>query len=255
MANLAVDIGNTNTHLAVFKGNKVVSSSEFLTVPAVSLKSKLKKVLGKHPNIIDRIGISSVQPGVNRNWEITCRQLFGLKPLFISYRSTLPLKIGIKKKSAIGSDRICNAICGYEKFRKKENVLIVSGGTAITIDVVLKSGEFIGGIIAPGITTSAKALNTFTGKLPLLKNNELKFNKRVIGINTKEAICSGIVNISIYGVNSIIAEIERIFKCNFRVIITGGSALKFRSYLTYRHLYIKNTVLEGINYMLRYNQK
>lgn len=249
MANLAIDIGNTNTHLAVFSKKKCARTLVFSTAAGREAESLLLRCLGNLKNEIVYAGISSVQPGMNKYWFRACKHILKLDPLIISHRTKLPLNLSVKSPKTLGSDRICNAVCGFS-LRKKMNILVVSLGTAITIDVILKDGRFVGGIIAAGISTSAKALHEFTGKLPRLKPKELKFNSEVIGRDTNSAMSSGLVNFSAYAVERYILEIERKYKTNFKVVLTGGDASKIRKHLKRKNSYVENTVLEGINQIL-----
>ncbi len=254
MANLAIDIGNTNAHLAVYSNSKKVRNSVFPTANVIGF-NRLIQVLGKHRNSVTGIGISSVNPAVNRKWIDVCRKTLRISPLIISSRTKLPIGIKIRNSRTLGSDRICNAVYGFTKYKGRKNVIIVSLGTAITIDVVLRNGDFIGGIIAAGLSISAKALNEFTGKLPLLKENQLKYNKRIIGVNTKDSIRAGIVNYSIHAINGIISEIEKKIGSEFGVILTGGSAIKVKRFLSHRNQSVENAVLEGINIILNSGAK
>lgn len=249
MANLAIDIGNTNAHLAVYSNSKKVRNSIIPTANGIGYNQFIK-VLGKYRNAVTSIGISSVNPAVNRKWIEVCRKTLRISPLIISSRTKLPIRIKIRNSRTLGSDRICNAVYGFTKYKCRKNVIIVSLGTAITIDVVLRNGNFIGGIIAAGLSTSAKALNEFTGKLPLLKEDQLRYNKSIIGADTKDAIRAGIVNYSIHAIDGIISEIEKQIGSEFEVILTGGSAIKVKRYLSHRNQSFENAVLEGINIIL-----
>ena len=126
----------------------------------------------KFKNKINRVGISSVVTGVNKLWTGFIKNNFSLTPLFINYKVDLPLYLKIKSPQTLGADRICNVVAGYEYFGKKENVIAVDFGTAITYDIVLRNGNYMGGIISPGIETMAKSLHHFTSKLPMLKNSD-----------------------------------------------------------------------------------
>jgi len=249
--NLAIDIGNSFTHLAVYTEAKPAMSFKFPTHSAFN-RQALNKRLSVHKNAISAIGISSVVPAMDKAWKEYAIKYFKLRPLFVNYKTHLPIVLNIKKPWSLGSDRICNSVFGYLYFKGKENVIIVDMGTANTYDVVLKKGYFTGGIIAPGTETSAKALNLNTGKLPELTN--FTFGRRVIGKNTFEAIRSGLMNYPLFATEGIIKAIKKEHRSKFKVIITGGMAKTIRKKLSIKTIYIENTVLDGINLILNYNK-
>jgi len=251
--NIAVDIGNSFTHLALFKGNRVVKR---IDLPAGSnremILKKLKTLL-KFSKSIESIGISSVFPAANSQWIRIIRNIFKKKPLIINYKNKLPLHLNVKNVYRLGADRICNSVFGYEFFAGRKNVIVIDVGTAITFDVILLNGEFIGGIIAPGINLSAKSLNVFTKKLPVLRIKDQKFPKAVIGYDTKSAIQSGLLNYSLFAIEGIIGAIESETGKKFEVIISGGSGKIYKNRMIRKVKYIENSVLPGINYILNYH--
>ena len=110
-----------------------------------------------------------------------------------------------------GSDRICLAVSGYEYYKKK-NVIVIGLGTANTFDVILKNGDFIGGLISPGLAISAKALFDLTEKLPLIENENFKIPKGIIGKNTEDAVKAGLMYSAFYAVEGIAGHIEKKYK-------------------------------------------
>jgi type III pantothenate kinase len=138
----------------------------------------------------------------------------------------------------VGSDRICNAAAGYKYFGRKHNVIIIDFGTATTYDIVLKSGEFIGGVIAPGIGTSAESIHTKTSKLPLIPTEKLIFPKNPAGRNTLEGM---------------VKRLEKTNKVKFKIILTGGFAPIIQERTVLKTEIRKDLVMEGINYILHYN--
>lgn len=248
--NLAIDIGNSFFHMAVFKGNK----AEYLysgnagdkKIFNLGLKLISKKFL------IQKIGFSSVVPKFNN---FACKSIikyFSKIPLNINSKSKLPIKIKVKNPETLGSDRICNAAFGFLVNSPKTNVLIIDLGTANKYDLVLRNGEYIGGIIASGIMISSKALNLNTGKLPLLKFQELCPNSPLIGKNTLEAIQSGLVNYMLYATDGIVRAIKKKYPGKLNIYLSGGSAGLIKSNISFKFKFIENSVLAGINYILNY---
>lgn len=248
--NLAIDIGNSFTHFAVFKGRKNIYVQNCSSFSLTALTKAVKKI-NKEFEII-KIGISSVSPSTQRTIELLIRKAFRSAPLIVSNKSKLPIKIKIKNPHSLGPDRICNAVFGYNAVNGKSNVLVIDLGTANTYDLVLKNGDFVGGIIAPGIMTSSKALNSNTGKLPLLNYSKLSANAPLIGRNTFEAIQSGLVNYMRYATEGLVKAVKNQFKGKLTVIVTGGSAKFLGNRLNFDHIYRTNTVLEGIDIILNH---
>jgi type III pantothenate kinase len=255
MVNLAIDLGNTNAHIAVFSRGKAVRSMVFPAADVGSVQKKLSKVLGIYKDKVTAAGISSVRKGNNRLWISACIKLCRIEPLLIGNRTNVPVNIMIRNAASLGSDRICNAVYGYKRFKGRNNVVIISLGTAVTLDVVLKNGNFIGGIIAPGLSISARALNQYTGKLPLLKDNQLVYNKSLTGADTTGALRTGIVNFSVYAIGVVLSELEKKFRTKFKVVVAGGAARKVRKQLKHESVYAGNAVLGGIDIILNYNRK
>ncbi|MBZ0203207.1 MAG: type III pantothenate kinase [Ignavibacteria bacterium] len=247
---LAIDIGNSNTHLAVFAGSKPVFVLSFSNGSPKNYRKTLRNAFERTRGNITSVGISSVVPKLTSICIKESRNKFKLTPLTINNKTELPVTIKIKNPGSIGADRLCNAAFGFEYYKEKENVIIADFGTANTYDIVLRNGDFIGGIIAPGIMTSSKALSLSTGKLPLIDYKEMKFNNSVIGKYTKKAILSGLINYPLFATDGIVSSIEKELKRKFRVILTGGAAKPFVSRLSHPAIYIENTVLHGINIIL-----
>jgi len=248
--NLAIDIGNSFTHFAVYSGSRNVYKRNCSSINKIDLVKAVRKI-GKVFRI-NKIGISSVSPDTLKIIKSYIRKEFKALPLIINYKTELPVNIKIKNSYTVGPDRICNAVFGFTFVKGKSNVLVIDLGTANTYDLVLKNSDFIGGIIAPGIMTSSRALNLNTGKLPLLKQSKLSANAPLIGRNTFESIQSGLVNYMIYATEGLIKAIKHEYNGKLTAVITGGSARFLESKITFKHIYKENTVLEGINIILNY---
>lgn len=249
---LAIDIGNTMTHTAVFAGNKIAAFKKFPTA-SKSLKKFISSFAEIYKKNIVQVGIASVVPEVDSLWKIIAKEYFSVKPIFINHKVSLPVKLRLKYPVKAGADRICNAAAAYEFFRRKENVIAADFGTAVTYDIVLKNGDYIGGIISPGAETMAKSLHVFTSKLPMLRKSEMYVPRNIIGRNTVEALRSGTAYASIASFEGIIEKIEKELMRKFKVIITGGFAKQIHSNTSIKTVIRKNLVLEGINCILKYN--
>jgi type III pantothenate kinase len=222
---LAVDVGNTNTVLGVFRDDALAASWRIQTVAertsdeyAVLLKTLLD-MEGFPWKSIDAGIISSVVPPA----------VFGLQRFFKHYCGGAALLVGPGIKTGmpilyenpreVGADRIVNAVAAYEEL--KSGCIIVDFGTATTWDVVNPKGEYLGGVIAPGIQISAEALYEHAAKLPRV---ELARPGKVVARNTVASMQAGLV----YGyagmVDALVDRIRAEVEWPARCIATGGLA-------------------------------
>ncbi len=250
--NLAIDIGNSITHIAVYSSGKIVYLRK-IPSSVYTADKFLKDIEPKIKRNVSISGIASVVPEINKKWIELLRRTFTVEPVLINNKIPLPVRLKVKNPDKLGADRICNAAAGYEYFKNKENVIAADFGTAVTIDVVLKNGDFIGGIISPGITTMAKSLNDYTSRLPLLKSRDYIMPGKIIGKNTVEAIRSGTIFASLASFEGIIREIEKERKAKFKIIITGGFSRYIHSNTKLKTVIRENLVLDGINNILEFN--
>jgi type III pantothenate kinase len=220
---LAIDTGNTHTTFGIFSNDELMFTFRFSTkavhdkdVFSDFLKCTLQS-LNVQLNEITQCGISSVVPSVDKNLNEVAQELFNTEPFFITPSIDLPFRLLVDNPMEVGADRICNVAGGFAKYGGP--LVIVSFGTATVFDVVSSSGDFIGGIIAPGIQTSAKALYQAAEKLPEV---ELKFPDKVIGTNTITNMQSGIMFSALDAFEGMIKRIKNEINSDIKVVITGG---------------------------------
>ncbi len=221
---LAVDIGNTNIVLGVYNGKKLshhwrINTDHHKTTDeyGILIKSLLDSdelALKKIKSVI----ISCVVPPLLTVFDEISRDFFNVRPIIVNHKTKTGIKICYKNPSEVGADRIVNAAAAYHEFGGP--VIIIDFGTATTFCVVSAKGEYLGGVIVPGITISAEALFKRAAKLPAV---ELIKPKNIIGNDTVSSMQSGII----YGYAGMIdAIVERIkSETKFRnpmVIATGG---------------------------------
>ncbi len=248
---LAVDIGNSFTNLGLFQGNKLIRKLKFPTIKKLD-SDKIHRFVSKGHTSLKSAGISSVVPEMNQYWKMLLKNNFDVTPLFVSSVVAMPLRLNIENPQKLGSDRISNAVAGYEISKRKYNVLVIDLGTATTYDIVLKNGDYIGGIISPGIETSAQALYLRTSKLPLLEHKKLTFPKEPIGRNTNDAMRSGIMYSALDSMENMIKRLEKFLNVKFKIILTGGLSKLVADRLSFDHIRRSDLVLTGINYILSY---
>jgi len=163
----------------------------------------------------------------------------------------LNIDIQVKNKNEVGADRLINSIAGYKKFGG--NLIIIDFGTATTFDVVGKNGEYLGGVISPGINLSLKALHDMTAKLPKIT---VKPQVNVIGKNTIEAMNSGVYFGYISLIEGLVAKIEKEHGEKTTRIMTGGLSEIFKDALanTINH-HEPDLTLDGLRLVYEMNSK
>ena len=224
---LAIDIGNTHTVLGVYQGSTLkndwrVTSSFQRTEDEVGAQILLllagKKIA---PNRISGVGISSVVPNLTDIFALMASKYFHVKPVIISSSLQLGIKIYYDDPSAVGADRLCNAAAGHAKYGGP--LIIIDFGTATTYDVVATNGDYLGGVIAAGVETSAADLHRRAAKLPKV---ELHFPKKIIGTDTVGSIQSGILYGALDAMEAMVDRLQREVQKRegkkATVIATGG---------------------------------
>ncbi|MBQ6621705.1 MAG: type III pantothenate kinase [Mogibacterium sp.] len=191
---LAIDVGNTNIVLGVFRGQKMITNWRLATDNKRSadeygvIIDQMFRHDGLDPKDIDDVIISTVVPSLLFTLQHMCYKYFDNTPLIVETGIKTGLRIKCDDPRQIGSDRIVNAVAAHAKYRGP--LIVVDFGTATTFCVVTDNAEFLGGAIAPGIKTSATALFQQTAKLP---NVDLETPEKVICKNTIESIQSGLI--------------------------------------------------------------
>ena len=237
---LAVDIGNTNINIGSFVGKKPVShfciDNTSLINQKVALPCK-SSLLNESKNIV----VASVNPKIESVFYKSIGKKHKKKILRIGREIKLKIPILVENPQAVGIDRLLNALAAYR--RAKTATIVIDFGTAITIDIVSKKGEFLGGLILPGIKTSAYALNKQTALLPEV---DIERPKKIIGKNSKDAIIAGIYFGTVGSVTHIINELRKVYGEVEYTIATGGDATTLKKDIPEIDKFIPRLTLEGI---------
>ena len=234
------DIGNTSTKVCILNNKfEIAKSFNFETIK-IFKKNYIKKILSNYlnKNLNSNLLFSSVVPAAYKEIKKIFKsmefKLFEIKDFSLDKI----IKINVKNKKQLGSDRIANAI-GAKKFK---NCLVLDFGTATTFDVI-KNEVYEGGVIAPGVKLSIMNLNKNTALLPLIN---LKKNQKNYGKNTKEALNAGFV----WGyeglINNIINKITSRERNNYKIILTGGYANFFNSIIKKKISIDQDITIKGI---------
>jgi type III pantothenate kinase len=252
---LAVDVGNTNTVIAIYQDNTPLGMWRIRTLEDTTadeyrmILHNLAVMQGLDCLKVKDVIISCVVPPLLGALEQLCRDFFGVLPLFVGpgMKSGMPIRYDNPKE--VGADRIVNAVAAYERYRR--DLIVVDFGTATTFDYVNKAGEYEGGAIAPGIKISAEALFHQASKLFRV---ELAPPGRVIAKDTTSAIQSGIV----FGYASLVdGMLGRMFDelgTRPKVIATGGLARVISAQTKYVNDVEDDLTMEGLCILYRRNR-
>lgn len=229
---LAFDVGNTETTAALFDGEVVRAHWRITTnVPrtadefALVLRSLLQSD-GIQPSAVTGSAICSVVPPVTEILAAACRDCFSRDPVMVDARARLPIRLEVDEPFTVGADRIANTLAASRIW--KRDAIVVDLGTATTYDCITKDGAFIGGIIQPGVRSSANTLFTRTS---LLSATELIAPKRVIGTRTDECIRSGVLYGAADSIDGLVGRIIEEWGVPTPIVVaTGGLAETLRPF-------------------------
>ncbi len=224
---LVFDVGNTETTIGLFEGELLVANWRIVTEVSrtpdelMLVIRALIAARGLPLDRVDGVAIGSVVPALTDPLREACSGLFGARPIVIDGRSPLPITLDVEEPLTVGADRIINTLAASRLYGR--DTIAVDLGTATTYDCITADGVFLGGVIAPGVRTSAETLFRRTSKLPA---TELFPPQRVIGRRTEECIRSGVI----YGAADAVDGIVRRIKAEWPtprqplVLATGGLA-------------------------------
>jgi type III pantothenate kinase len=222
---LAIDVGNTQTHLGAFDGAELKEHWRFQTragATADELADRLTGLLwlsGIEREAVDAFAVSSVVPPLDVEYERLSDRYFGSSPCLVigpGIKTGMPIQIDNPQE--VGADRLVNAVAAYD--RVGDTCLVVDFGTGINFDAVSAKGEYLGGAIAPGIEISLSALAERAARLPRIDLGE---PEAAIGKSSRAAIQSGVV----YGFAGLVDSLARRIEDELgeaTLIATGGIA-------------------------------
>jgi type III pantothenate kinase len=222
---LTLDVGNTNTVLGLFRDAELVAHWRLTTARDQTvdeygiLTRELFTLAEIDPATVTGVIISSVVPPLNPTLEEMSERYFHVKALFIEPGVKTGMPVLYENPQEVGADRIVNSVAAFSKYGGP--CIVVDFGTAINFDVISARGEYMGGVLAPGIGISAEALFSRAARLFRV---EIKDPGKIIGTNTMQSLQSGLY----YGyadmVDGIVERIKRVVGEKTRVVATGGQA-------------------------------
>ena len=226
---LAVDVGNTNTVLGLYRlaeekpalaAHWRVTTHRTQTADEYGvLFVNLFEMNGLATKMVKHIIISSVVPPIDSTLRQVCENYFHIQPLFVEPGIKTGMPVLVDNPSELGADRLVNAIAAFERYGGP--CVVVDFGTATTFDVVSAKGEYIGGAIAPGLGISADALFSRAARLGRV---DIKRPPKIIGTNTVTHLQSGLYYGYIGLVDGILERMVAELGTQPRVIATGGLA-------------------------------
>jgi type III pantothenate kinase len=217
---LLFDIGNTNTHVGLANDRRVLKRTDIPTREwsGGNAKSLVKKFVGGKK--IEGAILCSVVPHATPRVKKIVREVWKLNLRELNSKTVCGIGIDYPKPNSIGADRLANAVAA--RFRFGAPVVVVDFGTAVTFDVVNSKGNYVGGIIAPGLAAMTDYLHEKTALLPKIKIVE---PKKFVGKSTEQAMLVGAVHGYRGLIRGLLAELKRELKTKkLPVIATGGYA-------------------------------
>ena len=222
---LVVDVGNTQTHLGTFRGDELVHDWRFATVresTSDELGARLRSLLELRDLTfadIDASILSSTVPQLRPEWTAMAERYLGHEMPVVGpgVRTGMPIRMDNPRE--VGADRLVNAVAAYERLGGP--CVIVDFGTAITYDCVGAAGEYVGGIIAPGVEISMEALTSRAAAIPKI---DLTPPRSLIGKSTVEAIRSGVIFGFASQVDGMVGRLREELGDETEAIATGGLA-------------------------------
>ena len=227
---LAIDVGNTNVTIGVFEGESLVHNWRL-----AALRERTADELGifvtrlfEQTNVaaasVSGIAVASVVPPLTRPMEEMCERYFGQSALLVD-ATNAGIPIRYSPAADVGADRIVNAVAALKKYGQTQTVpiIVVDFGTATTFDVISREGEYVGGVICPGIGISAEALFQRAARLPRV---DVRKPAGVVGQTTVHAMQSGLFFGYVSMVDGIVARMRAELDGGDRApcIATGGMA-------------------------------
>lgn len=241
---LVIDIGNTRTKIAVFSGRTMFFVQAFENIGI----DDIEKLINQFPTI-KKVIFSSV--GFVDKDKDEIKEFLKQRFRFIEMNNdiSLPINNNYLTPLTLGNDRIAGVI-GANNLFPENDCLVIDAGTCITLDLIDKTGNYYGGSISPGINMKYKALNTFTGSLPLIDD---KFKvENIVGNDTKSSIISGVINGTLMEIKGFIAYYKKKYP-GLKILFTGGDANFLHNYFKENTVLEEHLVLFGLNIILDTN--
>lgn len=249
---LTADIGNTSITLGLFDGDALVEQFRLASDKDLSHEEYevLLKTLCKPFNIEGCI-IASVVDELSKKFKSSVDKVFKISSILVNSECKTGVKIALKHPKEAGADRIANACGAFMLYERP--CIVIDFGTATSFDIVNTQGEFVGGVITPGLNLQMKVLNKFTSKLPKI---DVATSNMAIGNNTTDAILSGVIRGSACMIDGLVEQCEKELGAKATLVATGGYSGLISGYLKRPFDFINPTLtLEGLRFLYELNKK
>lgn len=253
---LAIDIGNTHTVVGVFDGKDLVADWRIASLTNRTADENWLTVksfcadAGIELSTMTGVGISSVVPDLTGMYETLARKYLAIEPVTVTSSLDLGMPVRYHDPSAVGADRLCNAVAGYHHYGGP--LIVLDFGTATTYDVISAAGEYLGGVITLGLESTALELHRRAAKLPRI---ELRFPVTTIGRDTIASMQAGVMFGTVDAVEGMVRRIRQELGAEARVIATGGLSTVIARYTAVIEKCEPALVLEGIRLIWERLQK
>lgn len=247
---LTADIGNTNITLGLFDEEALVE--EFRHASDKDLSAEEYEVLLKtlfREFKVDGCIIASVVDELNKKFKSAVDNVFKINSILLNNASNTGVEIKLKNPKELGADRLANAVGAYILYNHP--AIVVDMGTATSFDIINSKGEFVGGVIAPGLNLQIKVLNKFTSKLPRI---DVDKSPNAIGNNTTDAILSGVIRGTACMIDGLVKQCEKELGEKAVLVATGGYCKLVSEYMERPFDFINPTLtLEGLRHLYQIN--
>lgn len=237
---LIVDIGNSFAKLGVFDGAELIQVERFKHSQLAEIDAFVARQTFESGIIASVIEGQEIENLVKARMPI----------LMMSNQLNFPINICYKTPETLGQDRIAVSVAAHIQMPDRRK-LVIDAGSCVTYDYIDEKGNYFGGAISPGLAMRFKALNNFTGKLPLIEKPEAE-NIPLVGLDTKSCIESGVVQGLIAEVDGVISAYRDQFG-DISVFLTGGDGYYFDKTIKSAKFADENMVLKGLKIILEKN--
>lgn len=244
---LALDVGNTNVTIGAFEGAHLTGRWRLRTIREQTadewgiLLRNLFSLSSLDLGAVDGVVISSVVPAVDQPLTAMSERYFHCEPMFITPATDLGILICYDNPREVGADRLVNAVAGFRKYGGP--CVVVDLGTTINFDIVSAGGEFLGGVICPGIGMSITGLFAKTARLPMVDFRE---PEKLIGSNTVGSIQSGLYYGFLGLIDGIVERIAAELGPETKAVATGGQGQLIADASRLVTIFDEDLTLEGL---------